>query len=209
MRADDHHETARVRAAWKRCRDRAEDSGQADRESLAARLVVHRGAPVVEAACSGHAAEPVAERADPARDLPRPVDVARAVQDVDPHLPGRRQGRTLPARRRRVAAVARAGEGDRGGEPGDRRGERGEHDQTADAPPSLLGWREAGELSRFGGSDSERRGVDDRGREGVVARPEAVEPALLEPGDLLRSEAGAAGGFFDGQTAPQPRRRDG
>src|SRR5256885_9943208 len=89
MGADDDDQSARVRAARERGGDGAEDAGEADRERLAAGLVVDGGAAVVEPVRAGHAAEPVAERADPARDLSRPVDVARAVQDVDSYPPRR------------------------------------------------------------------------------------------------------------------------
>src|SRR5947209_17119379 len=120
VRADDDDEAARVRAAREGRSDRAEDARQADRERLATRLVVDGGTRIVEPVRPGDAAEAVAERADPARDLARPVDVAGAVQDVDPHLPGWREGRGVRACRDAVPVPARAGEGDRRDETGDR-----------------------------------------------------------------------------------------
>src|SRR5207237_10028369 len=119
---DDDDEPARVRAAGERRGDRAEDARQAYRQRLPSGLVVDGGARVIEPVRTGDAPEPVAERADPARDPARPVDVAGAVQDVDAHLPGGRKGRGVRARRGAGAMGGRGGEGDRGRGAGARTG---------------------------------------------------------------------------------------
>src|SRR2546423_2935213 len=136
MGADDDDQAARVRAARERGGDGAEDAGEADRERLPAGLVEDGGAPVVEPVRAGHAAEPVAERADPARDLSRPVDVARAVQDVDPHPPRRPESGAVA--RGAAAVAARGREGDRRGEARDRDGPGGEEREPAGAAAAAV-----------------------------------------------------------------------
>ena len=131
-----------------------------------------------------------------ARDLPRVVDVAAAVEDrhVDP--PRRWQDRAAPAGR-----LLAAGAWDQQQRCEDRQGDqrRADHDEPGQriALNRQLGNRQAGELARLPVVDPERARVQHGRGERIVGPREAVDAALFEPPHLLRREARAAGGLLD------------
>ena len=69
MRADDHDQPVRVRAARERTRDEAELAGEADRHETAARRVVDGALRIVEPVGAPDLLDRVGERLDLARDL--------------------------------------------------------------------------------------------------------------------------------------------
>src|SRR5439155_7263671 len=132
--AGDHDEALRIVPARKRLRDRADLLREAQRELLAAGREVDHGLLVVEAAGPADVDDLVAERADPACQVARVVDVAAAVQHDDLDRPRRGQrgtgdlrgsgGRVVAVTRReddrRDEGAERPGDPEQDGEPGPR-----------------------------------------------------------------------------------------
>src|SRR5437764_13714543 len=79
-RPDDHEQLARAGATRKRLRLDAELFREPQRHALAPRREVHRRLRIAEVRRAADFLDRVPEAADMARDLPRVVDVAAAVQ---------------------------------------------------------------------------------------------------------------------------------